>query len=153
MSNLTKGTALRKERFGLKVDRTAAVLPTAQAALFTVAGGRVIVTGLIGEVTTVCDGTATTLKITGNPTTGTDVDWTSTTAITSKEVGAFVGLPLTFGGALNVQNAGGAEVPGALSFVAAIGTIDVVPSATNTGAFKWTLFYVPLDDAASVTAA
>src|SRR3954471_21373148 len=98
MSNLIKGKTLRKERFGLKVDRTAAVLPTAQAALFTVAGGRVIVTGLIGEVTTVCDGTATTLKITGNPTTGTDVDWSSTTAITSKEVGAFVGLPLTFGG-------------------------------------------------------
>jgi hypothetical protein len=153
MSNLTKGTALRKERFGLKVDRTAAVLPTAQAALFTVAGGRVIVTGLVGECTTVCDGTATTLKITGNPTVGTDVDWSSTTAITSKEVGALVGLPLTFGGALNVQNAGGAELPGALSFVGAIGTIDVVPSATNTGAFKWTLFYIPLDDAASVTAA
>jgi hypothetical protein len=47
-----------------------------------------------------------------------------------------------------VQNAGGAEIPGAVNFVAAIGTIDVVPSATNTGAFKWSLFYIPLDDAA-----
>jgi hypothetical protein len=70
MSNQIKGKTLRLGGSGSRWTGRPP-LPTAQAALFTVAGGRVIVTGLIGEVTTVCDGTATTLKITGNPTTGT----------------------------------------------------------------------------------
>jgi hypothetical protein len=40
-------------RFGLGVDRATATLPqTTQAALFTVAGGRIAVLGLVGDVTT-----------------------------------------------------------------------------------------------------
>jgi hypothetical protein len=100
----------------------------------------------------VCDGTATTLKITSTPTTGTAVDLTSTTAVTSKEVGALITLPLTLGGALNVQNAGAGELPGALSFVVPIGYIDAITSATNTGAVKWSLLWQPFDTAANVVA-
>jgi hypothetical protein len=151
VTTIIQGTQLRLIRYGTKVDKTAAVLPAGAAGtIFTVSGGRVIVTGIVGECTTVCDGTATTLKITSTPTTGTAVDLTSTTAITSKEVGALVSLPLTLGGALVVNNAGAAEVPGALQFVVPIGTIQITTSATNTGAFKWSLTYVPLDDGASV---
>ena len=154
MSVLIQGDQLRTIALGVRVDRTAAVLPaTTQSAIFTVATGRVVVTALVGEVTTVCSGTATTLKVTSNPTTGTDVDLTSTTAVTSKEVGSLVTLPLTLGGALNVQSAGAGEIPGAVGFVVPIGTIDLVTSATNTGALKWTIFYYPLDNGATITAA
>jgi hypothetical protein len=34
--------------------------------------------------------------------------------------------------------------------VVPIGAIKLNTAATNTGAFKWSLFYVPLDDGASV---
>jgi hypothetical protein len=149
-----KQTAIRELLLGPRVDRATAVLPaTTQSAIYTVSGGRIIVTSLVGEVTVVCSGTATTLKVTSNPTTGTDVDLTSATAVTSKEVGSLITLPLTFGGALNVQSAGGGEIPGALGFVVPIGTIDLVTSATNTGSVKWSLTWLPFDDGASVVAA
>lgn len=154
MSTLIHSDQLRLIRYGLKVDKAAAVLPaTATGHLFVVSGGRVIITSMVGEVTTVCDGTATTAKITSTPTVGTAVDLTSTTAVTSKEVGSLITLPLTFGGALNVQNAGGGEIPGALGFLVPVGYLDLITSATNTGAVKWSITYIPFDDAGSVAAA
>lgn len=153
MSTLIHADQLRLIRYGLKVERAAAVLPaTATGHLFQVTGGRVVVTGIVGQVTTVCDATATTAKLTSTPATGTAVDLTSATAVTSKEVGSLLTLPLTLGGALNVQNAGAGEIPGALQFVVPVGYVDLVTSATNTGAVKWLLTYVPLDDAGSVVA-
>jgi hypothetical protein len=154
MGTLIHPEAFRALLYGLKVDRGAAVLPASgTGTIFTVTGGRVIVRGLIGEVTTVCDSTATTLKVSTAPTTGTAVDLTTATAVTSKEVGSLITLPLTLGGALNVQNAGAGQIPGALGFVVPVGGITITTSATNTGAVKWTVLYVPLDDAGAVSAA
>lgn len=153
MSTLIHPDQLRLIRYGLKVDRAAAALPASGTGhAFQVTGGRVIVTGLVGQVTTACDSTATTLKVTSTPTTGTAVDLTSATAVTSKEAGALITLPLTLGGALNVQNAGAGEMPGALQFVVPVGYVDLITSATNAGAAKWSIFYIPLDDAGAVAA-
>lgn len=152
MSNSIRSTAFRDLVFGLKVDKATAVLPaTAYGALFTVSGGRVLVTGLVGEFTVAADATATTVKVTGTPTTGTAVDWTSATAVTSKEIGAQMTLPAAAGSALVVSNGGaGGQLQLKSPFVAAIGTIGITTSATNAGSAKWTIFYVPLDSAGVV---
>lgn len=154
MATQIAGTSLRNLNFGTKVDRATAVLPaTAYGALFTVAGGRVLITGLIGELTVVASGTATTVKVTGTPTVGTAVDWTTATAVTSKEVGSQMTLPAASGGALVVQNGGaGGQWQPAAPYVAAVGTIGITTSATNTGSAKWSVTYVPLDNGATVTA-
>lgn len=155
MSVLIQGAQIRQILLGTKVDRSTATLPqTTQAAIFTVAGGRVLVTGLVGEVTTVMGATATTLKVTSNPTTGTDVDLTSATAVTSKEVGAQFTLPNASAGALVVNNGGGGgQLPSHNPYIVPVGTIDLVTSASDTGSVKWSITYVPLDDGATVTAA
>jgi hypothetical protein len=152
VSNILRSTGYRALAFGLKVDKVTAVLPaTAYGALFTVSGGRVLVTGLIGEFTVAADATATTVKVTGTPTTGTAVDWTTATAVTSKEIGAQMTLPAAAGSALVVSNAGaGGQLQVKSPYVAAIGTIGITTSATNAGSAKWTIFYVPLDDAGVV---
>lgn len=154
MSTILQGNQIRQILLGTKVDRAAATIPqTAAQNLFSVTGGRVLITGLIGEVTTVIGGTATTLKVTNTPAAGTAVDYASATAITSKEVGAEATLPLTAGGGLVVNNAGGGgQFPGHAPYVAPVGTISCTTSASTTGAMKWSLTYVPLDDGASVTA-
>ena len=154
MSVLNDGAAFLKALLGLKVARATATLPqTAQAAIFTVATGRVIVTSLVGTVTTATGATATNLSVIGNPTTGTDVVLASTVASASKEIGATFTLPVTFGSALQVQNAGGAGLPLGTGFVLNPGTLDILTSASNTGSIKWDITYVPLDDGASITAA
>lgn len=156
MAAFDSGKSLRKLLFGSKVEEPAAVLPaTATAHIFTVSGGRVIVTGLVGQCTTVCTATATTLSVGVTPTTGTasTTGLCTATAITSAEVGSLVSLPQVKGALLANTVAGGAvQVNGSDGYVVQPGTIDITTSATNTGAFKWTLTYVPLDDGATVTA-
>jgi hypothetical protein len=155
MASSIKGVALRLNVLGQVVQRAAALLPaTTQAAIFTVAGGKVLVTSLIGEVVVAMPATANTVKITGNPTAGTDVDWTSATSTASKEAGSILTPAVTAGGALVAANAGGGNAIAPAGYVAQIGTIDLVTSGTAaTGTVKWTLTYVPIDDGASVSAA
>ncbi|MET8766327.1 hypothetical protein [Streptomyces sp. NPDC004658] len=155
MSVLIQSDQLRTLAVGTKVDRATAALPqTTQSPIFTVAGGRVLVTGLVGEVTTVMGATATNLKVTANPTTGSDVDLAANAAVTSKEVGSLITLPAASGSALVVKNGGGGgQFPAHNPYVVPVGTIDLVTDASDTGSVKWTLTYVPLDNGATVTAA
>lgn len=154
MASQIPGSALRLNILGTQVTRAAALLPaTTQGAIFTVTGGKVLVTSLVGEVVVAMPATVNTLKVTGNPTAGTDVDWTSATSTASKEAGSIISLPVTAGGALIVANAGGGNAVGPF-YVAQIGTIDLVTSGTAaTGTVKWSLTYVPIDTGASVAAA
>lgn len=156
MSVLNPLGGLQKSVLGAKVERAAALQPqTGQAAIFTVSGGKVLVTGLVGQVVVATPSTTNTLKVTGNPTSGTDVDWTSAVSTASLEAGAIITLGVTAGGALVVKNAGGGNaIGGYVGYIANTGTIDLVTSGSAaTGTIKWTLFYVPIDDGASVAAA
>ena len=69
MSTLIQGNELRALHFGVRVEKAAFTLPaTTSTAIFTVAGGRVIVTSLIGEVTTAVQAQACNLNVTIDPT-------------------------------------------------------------------------------------
>ena len=138
---------------GKRVDRATAALPATTAeALFTIAGGRVAITQIVGEVTTVIQTQANNTKLTANPTTGTSVDMCAALDISADEVGCLYGMSGTPADALVGTNAG--LTPGqGVAQVLNVGTIDLDCAATNTGAIRWTLFYVPLDEGASVVAA
>jgi hypothetical protein len=155
MTNIQGINSYRDLVLGKSVARAAAVLPaTTQAAIFTVSGGKVLVTSLIGEVVVALSATANTVKVTGNPTAGTDVDFCAVGTTTSKEVGSILSLPGVVASALTVNNAGGGNPISPTGQVAQIGTIDLVTSATQaTGTVKWTLTYIPIDNGATVTAA
>jgi hypothetical protein len=153
MSVLNDGDAFRKALFGIAVERATAALPqTTQSALFTVTGGRVLITSIVGEVTTVIQTQANATKLVANPTTGTDVDLCATLDITADQVGCLYGITGTFATAMVGANAG-ATVAMATPAVVPIGTIDLSCAASNTGSVKWKITYVPLDSGASIAAA
>jgi hypothetical protein len=153
VSVIIQGTQLRSILLGTQVDRAAAALPqTTQSALFTVTGGRIIVTAIIGEVTTVIQAQANNAKLVANPTVGTDVDLCAVLSIASDEVGCLYGITGLFSDALVGVNAGAGVLPRNPVVVPA-GSIDLSCAASNTGAVKWSLTYVPLDAAATVAAA
>ena len=128
-------------------------LATGPTNLFTIAGGRILVVALVGTVTTIIQGQATTVQLISTPTAGTAVNLSNSTGdLNGKEVGATVTLGATLGSTAVVANAG-ANVIGQGKYVLAAGTINVTFGAASTGAVKWDLLYVPLDLAASVTAA
>lgn len=153
MSTLLQGDQLRTVLFGVKVDRATAALPqTTQSALFTITGGRVLMTGIVGEVTTVIQTQANNTKLVANPTTGSDVDICAVLNITAKEVGTLFGVTGLFSDALVGANAGATVMP-RNAVVLPVGTLDLNCAASNTGSVKWSLTYIPLDNGAYVTAA
>ena len=156
MTTLIANKDVRTISAGLAVSRAAATIPqTGAQNIFTITGGRILVVALTGQVTTVIGGTATTLKVTNTPAAGTATDIATATAITSKEVGTLLGLPLTPGSALVVgANAGAAvQVPGHQGWLIEPGTLSVTTSASTTGAISYDLVYVPYDTGAQVAAA
>ena len=151
--NELKGNIIRQMQKGIKVDRATSTLPqTTQSALFTIANGRVCITGLIGEVTTVIQTQANNTKLVANPSVGTDVDICAVLSITADEVGTLYGITGLTSDAMIGINAG--AVPDQVkNVIVAPGTLDLNCAASNTGAIKWTVFYYPIDDGATITAA
>lgn len=135
-----------------RVQRPAASLPqTTQTAYFTITG-RVIVTQLVGEVTTVIQNQANATKWISNPTVGADVDICATNDIDNDAVGTVYTLTGTLADAMVATTSGAVQAqPNGILLTA--GTLDLSCAASNTGATKWTIHYVPLDDNSEITIA
>lgn len=155
MSVLNPNGALFKGLYGARVSKAAtAITAISTKPLFTVAGGRVVITSLIGEVTTAIQAQANAAKIVFNPdATGADTDLTATEDINADAVGTLYGVSGDFSDALLVGLLA-LEAPAfGGPFILSEGSIGLNTAASSTGAVAWTLTYVPLDDGAAVTAA
>jgi hypothetical protein len=153
VSVIIAGPQVRALTLGQKVDRATAALPqTTAGTLFTVTGGRILLTSIVGEVTTVIQTQANNTKLQSVPTVGTTVDLCAVLDITAKEVGALFGITGTFATALVGANAGATVIP-TVPLIIPVGAIKLNCAASNTGSVKWSVTYVPYDDGASVAAA
>lgn len=159
MGVLDNGAGFRKMQLGIMVERATATLPqTTAGALFTVVGGRVAITQIIGEVTTAIQNKTNATKLISNPTVGTDVDLCAALDIKADEKGTLYGITgissdATVGlDALIGVNAGALRGQ-SVDVIVPSGTIDLDCTASNTGSVKWVLFYYPIDDGAYVEAA
>ncbi len=139
--------------FGFRVDRAAATLPqTAAGTLFTVSGGRVLLTALLGEVTVAIQNQVNNTKVKSVPTAGTTVDLCAVVDVANLEVGGKLVLPAAFATAL-AKTLAGAAVLQPNSIVLAAGSVQLDCAASNTGSVKWSAFYIPLDEGAILVAA
>ncbi|MFJ2000263.1 hypothetical protein [Streptomyces chartreusis] len=156
MSVLIQGDQLRSLLVGVKVQRATAALPqTSTSTLFTITGGKVLVTSLVGEVTTVIQTQADNTKLTFDPTdAGATQDLCAVLDITADAVGtcySLTGTPATaMQDALNFLPSNKVL---AQPLVLKPGSILLDCAASNTGSVKWDLCYIPLDNGASVAAA
>lgn len=124
--------------------------------IFRVRGGRVLVKRLVGEVTTVIQAQADNLKVSSKKldnssvAVGTAVDVASNLDITTMEVGGFYFVEGD--GTAGVKSTAGAAFvgPNSGSWIAPQGEIYLTTSATNTGAMKWDIWYMPLDEGAYI---
>lgn len=156
---------LRKLEFGNLVKKLAQTPPNSgsSATLFTVSGGMVLVTALVGRVSTVLSGTTGAISLGATPTVGASgaqvAGIASATVVGGGEVGATYAVAATIAGAPTTLANGGASAVAGKSpfmaqspFVVQAGIITITTSvATMTGAIDWYLFYEALDDGASVS--
>jgi hypothetical protein len=138
------------------IEKTA--ISQADIDLFTVTG-MVMITLIMGEVTGIGDGGATTIKLNEK---ASSIDLCAATTVTSDAVGEIYFLSGDAGAVFN-----GADVPtlkvGQLAGtphapIIFDGQAGLIIELTQTGAdathaVKWSLWYVPLEDGATVVAA
>lgn len=145
--------ALSAAILGVRVDRATATLPQGTSdALFSVVGGRVALTQILGEVTTIIGANASNHSLQMNPTTGTTSPLCAVLASASKEAGTLFSITGLVSDAMVGDDAGGAAMqtrPVALP----VGDLELLTSGNNTGSIKWSLWYVPIDEGAYVVAA
>lgn len=152
MSVILKGAG----SWGRVVERATAALPqTTASALFTISTGRVIVTSIIGEVTTVIQTQANNTKLTFDPTAaGATQNLCDVLDITADAVGTMYSITGTPTAVLqDALNFLPSNKLLAEPIVLKPGSILLDCAASNTGSVKWTLAYWPLDTGASVAAA
>jgi len=159
MSVIIQGDQVRTILLGVRVHRPTEALPADAAtdALFTIAGGRVILTSLVGRVTTALQAQANAVKLSYDPTAaGTTFDLCTAVETNGDAVGQTyyiagdVGTPggLLVGGAVGQANP---VFPKPLLLDA--GSILVDCADGGTGSVEWTVTYIPYDNGASVAAA
>lgn len=140
-------------RLGLRVDRATQTIPQTTAyAIFNILGGRVLMTAIVGEVTTIMGAVANNTSIESNPTTGTTAALCATLATENDEVGTLYSISGLKATAMYGVDAGGTAAQH-IPVVLPVGTLDFRCAANNTGAVKWSIWYIPLDEGAYVTAA
>jgi len=136
---------------GYLVNRaTADTFDTATTALFTIAGGKVLMLGIVGTVTTNIEAKACAIKLQANGTAGTTTDLCGTLDINGAQAGATWGITGEVATALVAGAGGGAPWP-MCPVVLEAGTLDINSAADNTGSAKWDLWYIPLEAGATVT--
>lgn len=152
MSEFLAGKSVRKLLLGIKVERAAATLPqTAAAPIFNVLGGRVAMIGILGEVTIIL-GAVGNMTVESNPTVGTTAALCALVAAGAFEAGTLISIDGTIATGMIAVNAGGTAIQ-SKPVVLPVGTLDLRLSASSTGEVRWTIFYVPIDDGAYITAA
>jgi len=140
---------------GLRVDRATATLPQGTAAaIFNIVGGKVLITGILGECTTAIGG-ANNTKLTANPTVATagSADLCAVVDTNACDVGDILSITGTPADAMVAAHVGACQMMGPLGVACQVGTIDLDCAGSVTGAIKWSIWYIPLDDGAYVTAA
>lgn len=141
---------------GIRVDRATANLPqTAEAAIFTIAGGRVWIVDIVGKVTTVVQTQADNTKLVYDPTAaGASTDLCAVLDITGAAVGTYFSITGTPATAMQSGVVGlTSNKLLARPLLLETGSISLNCAASNTGQVSWSIVYVPFDTGATVAAA
>jgi len=153
MAVLDELEAFTKAVLGKLVVRATALLPqTTDEAIFTITGGRVMVTSIIGEVTTVIETQANNTKLKFNPTAaGADTDLCAVLSITADAVGTLYSITGDHSDAMK-DGLLTLETDALLErgIILSPGDIELDCAASNTGSVKWSLRFVPIDTGASI---
>lgn len=156
MTAIIQGDQTRTLVLGSQVNRATAALPqTATGGLFTVSGGRILLTSIVGEVTTVIQTQANNTQLVATPTVGVVAPLCAVLDITARAVGVLLTVSGLVSDALIAS--GATTITGAVSgqvrpLIVAAGVIGLSCAASNTGAIKWSMTYVAIDNGASVAA-
>lgn len=151
MASQIAGKAQLYNTYGITVQRLAANLPqTATQNIFQIAGGRVLITTILGEVTTAVQAQANGLTLSHQNTAATLSTTFNSTPLESN--GALVGNLISTNGLGTATLNLGSAVNQNNEIITQPGFIRLAAAASNTGQIRWTVTFIPFDTGASIVA-
>jgi len=156
--NQSERQAFAATVLGIRVDRATAALPQGtNAAIFTIAGGLVLMTAIVGEVTTVIASVANSAKLTAYPTAAAAADTDLCAALdvgtTPCDVGDLLSITGVPGSAMVASDVGSVETMLPKGVILQEGALHLACTASQTGNIKWSIWYMPLEKGGYVVAA
>lgn len=162
MSTLVSGDQVRSITLGRYATKAGMTITNSSQDIFLVTGGLVLVTSIVGIVTTVLGGAAN-LNLTHTPTGGSAGDLSAATAVDTDAVGTIYTISGVAADLMSVQAVAGVTVPNvtfglnlfqaAGGLVLPAGALKQKTSAAQTGAVKWHCTWVPIEAGAALAAA
>jgi len=143
--NYMHGLGLRMQKLGHRLLRPTATLPqTAATAIFNIVGGNVLMTLIIGRITTLL-GAVGNMSLEETPTVGTTEVIAAATAVGTYAQDDLIGITGVPAGTMVPQATGGMPGMTTQGVILRVGTLDLRLSASSTGSIEWTVFYIPLE--------
>ena len=151
--NYMHGLGLRMQKLGHRLLRPTATLPqTTAAAIFNIVGGNVLMTLIIGRITTIL-GAVGNMSLEENPTIGTTEVLCAVVAAGTYAQDDLVGITGVPTDAMVPALTGGIPGMSTQGVELRVGTLDLRLSASSTGSIEWTVFYIPLETGAYMSVA
>jgi len=154
-NHYTTGAGLRTAKLGIRLARDTATLPqTTAAAIFNIVGGNVLMTLIIGHITTIL-GAVGNMSLEENPTVGTTEVLCAVIAAGTFAQDDLVGISGVPAAAMLPDSGLTGGIPGMTTqgVVLRVGTLDLRLSASSTGSIQWTVYYIPLEPASYMSVA
>lgn len=153
MSTIIQGSELRTLNLGQRAEKSTGTLAATTVPLFTITGGRVGITciyGVVGTAITV----ANSYGLQSNPTTGTTQVLHTATDLgtTDTPAGAILSFASPAVGITGGTNTTVAASPLTGMLIIPVGQIESVSAGTD-GEITWVVFWLPLDEGATLVAA
>jgi len=145
---------LGRRQLGPTTERATAVLPGVTYSLFTITGGRILVTQLLGEFTIVIAG-ALSISLQADPAAAASTTRAMCAGllVNAYDVGDLVGITGINTDAMIPPAASGVIEGQTMGVIVQPGTIDLLNDIVDTGSIRWTLKWIPIDEGAAVVAA
>jgi len=150
----------RKMGLGIQVDRPTSILPqgvgTPGTEYYTIAGGLVLITGLVGLFTS--DPAAVNATWCHNPAVGRDTNVCIATALGGADVGDVMSISGIAGAGMLPLAGSVAQLMGGVAgtckgLVLDSGALGVFTDGSVAGDWRWVLWYMPITPGATVVAA
>lgn len=145
---------LGRRQLGQTTERETADVTAGTVNLFTVSGGRILVTQILGEITESMENIAIVVSLQADPTAGSPRGICANLDIDTYLIGDLLGITGINTDAMLPPATSGVIEAQTMGVIVQEGTIDLISAATPaTGRVKWTLKWIPIDEGAAVVIA
>jgi len=143
---------LGRRALGQTTIRATSVMTGVAYDLFTIAGGRIMVTQIIGEITVAVVG-ALTISLLATPTTGTARALCTGLLTTGYAIGDLFGITGINTDAMLPPASSSAIEGQTMGVMVSEGVITLNNDIVDVGSVQWTIKWIPIDSGATVVAA